>query len=63
MLTLLLCITSLKKLYCARIVYEYNYIDDCAINSNPIAASTRVSALNIVADLLKKLDVSAMIIL
>ncbi|KAG5678120.1 hypothetical protein PVAND_007819 [Polypedilum vanderplanki] len=30
---------------------------DCAIaNSNPIAASTRVSALNIVADLLKKLD-------
>jgi hypothetical protein len=32
--------------------------DDCSINSNPIAASTRVSALNIVADLLKKLDVS-----
>jgi hypothetical protein len=28
------------------------------MNSNPIAASTRVSALNIVADLLKKLDVS-----
>ena len=32
--------------------------DDCTLNSNPIAASTRVSALNIVADLLKKLDVS-----
>jgi nuclear distribution protein NudE len=30
---------------------------DCTINNNnPIAASTRVSALNIVADLLKKLD-------
>lgn len=38
----------------------YTYIDDCTINNNPIAASTRVSALNIVADLLKKLDVSSL---
>lgn len=31
---------------------------DCNSNGVPIAASTRVSALNIVADLLRKLDVS-----
>ena len=35
-------------------------LDDCNLStSNPIAASTKVSALNIVADLLKKLDVSS----
>lgn len=35
-----------------------SYVDESSLNGNPIAASTRVSALNIVADLLKKLDVS-----